>query len=110
MITNYKVSHHPFAFKYRKVGMVIDWRTRKKWDTPKIVLKEHIYQSITCYERVVILGRANSWVKYFPSSEVAKEFKGFIYSHSLIQSDLQHIENLSFRNLDFSGHVHDDQV
>jgi len=81
------VSVHNFGEWSRAfIQLIMRWRIEMgitNYDKSGFYLKEHVNSPVVCFERLLVLGRANTHVKYFPSSEIAKSFKRFIYSNIL---------------------------
>lgn len=77
-------------------------------DSPAIFVRDHFYPErdyqdgsgppVLCYEELLLLGRATTHTGYFSSSNIAAEFKQFVYNKFSIGSTMTSmVEKIAFR-------------
>jgi len=72
--------HPPFRWTKTFSALVNSQRRERGLKSASVLFKEHMLQ-IACYENVLVLGRANPHIKYWPSDIAAIQFKIFVLKH-----------------------------
>jgi hypothetical protein len=72
--------HPPFRWTKTFSALVNAQRRKRGLVAASMHFKEHMLP-ISCFESVLILGRANPHIKYWPSDNAAMEFKLFLLKH-----------------------------